>query len=147
MRFISILAVALSLSGCWQSQSRASSSFDVHGTLNGQPVTLHIDGDSATVAKAGLDPAAIQAAVAAGVEGIKAQIPGVAQIEAIMKAALPKNDGLDPGAAAGAVGTAGALALAIAQMLAARSHKKDADEGWEKANKYALLVPPEKASA
>lgn len=146
MRLVAILSLALSLSGCWQSQSRASSSFDVHGTMNGQPVTLHVDGDAATVTKAGVDPAAIQAAVAAGVEGIKSSIPGIAQIEAVMKAAVPQSQGVTAGEAAGGVAGAAGVIVAILKAMEAAKHKKDADEGWELAHANALKVPPDRAA-
>ena len=122
------------LTGCWQSEKREASAFEVSGELNGQPVILRIDGEASSVNKSGVDPAAVEALVSKAVGAAVSTAIGPLISE-------PKPSGFDPGLAGGLLASAGAASLAIAKTLEARANRKDADEGWKLAHDNALKVP------
>ncbi len=124
----------LILTGCWQSEKREASAFEVSGELNGQPVILRIDGEASSVNKSGVDPAAVEALVSKAVGA--AVSTGISPL-----IGAPKPAGFDSDLAGGLLVAAGGAGIALAKTLEARANRKDADEGWKLAHDNALKVP------
>ncbi len=131
--------VVVALCGC-ASESREKQHMVISGTLNGEPVRLEIQGDSATITKSGLDEAQVaalaKAAASAVASEVISKIPGTEAIAAIAKATIgpmpaPKEPSLTEDLVKTGLGAA--AAWAAAKTLESRYHAKDAAEGWSKA--------------
>lgn len=147
---LACVLLVLALSGC---QRTERSAYDIHGTMNGQPVRLVIDGEAKAVTT--VDPEAIQqAAAAAGkaagqaaAEMVKAAVPGADAVAKAVQAMMPapEKQGMDLATAGALAGGATGSLLALFKTLEARSQKKDADAAWDEAMRLAKALPPEKA--
>lgn len=130
-----VCLTVVALSGC-SGESRTKQTMVITGTLNGEPVELVIDGNSTSLTKVGPDAEQVKQIVKAGLDGLKESLPGVSEIEAIVKATMgpakpPEEPGLVEDLVKGGLGAA--AAWAAAKTLEARYHAKDAAEGWSKA--------------
>jgi hypothetical protein len=150
IRIVCIISLLL-LCGC-SSLGFSRQQYVITGTMNGQPVELEVGGETQTKIVTKPDPetvraVAVESGKAAGqaaAEIVKAAIPGAAQVAEAVKVMLPapQPSGFD-GATGGALGAAGGLGLlALREYLNARQHKRDADEGWDRAERNAKAMPP-----
>lgn len=147
---LACVLLVLALSGC---QRTERSAYDIHGTMNGQPVRLVIDGEAKAVTT--VDPEAMrQAAEAAGraggqlaAEAVKAAIPGADAVAKAVQAMMPATEkpGLGAEGSAALAGAGGLALLVLREMLAHRKTKQDEAEGWDEALRLAKALPPEKA--
>jgi hypothetical protein len=144
IRTVTVVAVLALLCGCFRSEQQTQTQGVLRGTLNGQPVELKVVLGTDTQTATGVDLiAALQSTMQAvrgdllgAVDRLKPPpLPAMLQdpdrLIAAIGAGVPKPDTLPTGTALGGAGAA--LAWAIAQTLAARHHKRDADEGWQRA--------------
>jgi hypothetical protein len=146
------LVFILLVAGC-TTETRSASVERTSGVQNGQPVELvtvrEERGKTETTADIG---PLVNAAVAAAMGDVRGALKGVAeQVGALQArpagvqadevarliATAGKEAGFDPTTGAALGGAGGLLLLALREMLAARAHKRDADEGWELAMKNA----------
>lgn len=134
------------LTGCTRTES---SSYEVQGVLNGQPVRLVIGGEAKATTT--VDPEVIaqaaKLAATAAVEGAKAAIPGADAVAKAIQAMLPapEKPGLGAEGSAALAGAGGLGLLALRELLAHRKTKQDEAEGWNEALRLAKALPPEKA--
>lgn len=141
LAILACVLLCVALSGC-SAFTRSQQSYEITGTLNGEPVRISIDGESQVRTTVQPDPAVMAQVAKAAADAIKAQIPGMPQIEAAIAAAAPKPSGFD-GTTGGAIGAAGGLGLlALKALLDARSHKRDGDEAWERLVQANRELPP-----
>lgn len=151
MRY-ALLVLALLLAGC-TTETRTASVERTTGVQGGQPVELVTVKEERGQAQTGADIGPlISAAVSAAMGDVRGALKGVTeqvssltarpqpvQADELAKliAASADAGGLDPSTGAAIGGAGGLLLLALREMLAARAHKRDADEGWELALKNA----------
>lgn len=152
MRFTLLTVFALLLIGC-TTETRSASVERTSGVQNGQPVELITvrEERGASETKADIGPL-VNAAVSAAMGDVRGALKGVAeqvgalqarpagvQADEVAKliAASADAGGLDPSTGAALGGAGGLLLFALREMLAAKAHKRDADEGWELALKNA----------
>lgn len=134
------------MTGC---QRTERSAYDIHGTMNGQPVRLVIGGEAKATTT--VDPEVIaqaaKLAATAAVEGAKAAIPGADAVAKAVQAMMtaPEKPGLGAEGSAALAGAGGLGLLALRELLAHRKTKQDEAEGWNEALRLAKALPPEKA--
>ena len=120
MKYLVVFVLALSLGGCFRSESQSKTTYQ--GTVGDRP--LFVECVTATSTQSGVDIAkVVETAIGAATGDLKKVLDGIKPPE-------PRGYGTEIGAGA----TAAAMALlAYLQKRRGDEHKADADEGWKRA--------------